>query len=182
MMLRMDKEKVLPKFFLYQLLSPLIQDDHIAPLSKGSAAPHLNIGSLRKFPFRLPSLGEQSRIVGELDELRTEVDALSASRPRRILRSSTTAFGAIEGFRGDSTMWSDNESTEDLLGFQYLADAVVSIVKNENLLPATIGVFGDWGGGKSTLIEIVRTQLTSEAEKQAGTRHSFFQWMAFRGL
>src|ERR1039457_3176923 len=57
-------------------------------------------------------------------------------------------------------MWSDNESTEDLLGFQYLADAVVSIVKNENLLPATIGVFGDWGGGKSTLIEIVRSQLT----------------------
>ena len=43
-------------------------------------------------------------------------------------------------------MWSDNESTEDLLGFQYLASAVVSIVHNENLLPATIGVFGDWGG------------------------------------
>jgi hypothetical protein len=65
-------------------------------------------------------------------------------------------------------LWSDNESTEDLLGFQYLAVAVVSIVKNENLLPATIGVFGDWGGGKSTLIEI-RTQLTSEEEKKAGT-------------
>ncbi len=43
------------------------------------------------------------------------------------------------------------------MGFQYLAGAVVSIVKNESLLPATIGVFGDWGGGKSTLIEIVRT-------------------------
>ena len=40
-------------------------------------------------------------------------------------------------------MWSDNDAKEDLLGFQYLADAAVSIVKNENLLPATIGVFGD---------------------------------------
>ncbi len=76
MMLRPKKEIVLPKFFLYQLLSPLIQDDHIAPLSKGSAAPHLNIGSLRKFPFRIPSLHDQRRIVGKLDELRTEVDAL----------------------------------------------------------------------------------------------------------
>jgi pantothenate kinase len=65
-------------------------------------------------------------------------------------------------------MWSDNESKEDLLGFQYLADAVVSIVKNENLLPATIGVFGDWGGGKSTLIEIIKTQLSSSAEKEEG--------------
>jgi type I restriction enzyme S subunit len=76
MMLRLDKEKVLPKFFLYQLLSPLIQDDHIASLSKGSAAPHLNIGSLRKFPFRLPSLADQRRIVAELNELEVEMKAL----------------------------------------------------------------------------------------------------------
>lgn len=78
-------------------------------------------------------------------------------------------------------MWSDNESTEDLLGFQYLAGAVVSIVKNENLLPATIGVFGDWGGGKSTLIEIVRTQLTSEEEKKAGTIVLSFNGWLFEG-
>jgi predicted KAP-like P-loop ATPase len=78
-------------------------------------------------------------------------------------------------------MWSDNESTEDLLGFQYLASAVVSIVHNENLLPATIGVFGDWGGGKSTLIEIVRTQLTSEDEKKAGTVVLSFNGWLFEG-
>lgn len=78
-------------------------------------------------------------------------------------------------------MWSDNESTEDLLGFQYLAGAVVSIVKNENLLPATIGVFGDWGGGKSTLIEIVRGQLTSKAEKDAGTVVLSFNGWLFEG-
>jgi hypothetical protein len=65
-------------------------------------------------------------------------------------------------------MWSDNESREDLLGFQYLAGAVVSIVKNENVLPATIGVFGDWGGGKSTLIEIVRMTETDGPFVQDG--------------
>ncbi len=78
-------------------------------------------------------------------------------------------------------MWSDNESKEDLLGFQYLADAVVSIVKNENLLPATIGVFGDWGGGKSTLIEIVKRQLSSETEKQAGVVVLSFNGWLFEG-
>ncbi|MBZ5686704.1 MAG: KAP family NTPase [Acidobacteriia bacterium] len=78
-------------------------------------------------------------------------------------------------------MWSDNESTEDLLGFEYLAGAAVSIVKNENLLPATIGVFGDWGGGKSTLIEIVRTQLTSEEERKAGTVVLSFNGWLFEG-
>ncbi len=78
-------------------------------------------------------------------------------------------------------MWSDNETTEDLLGFQYLAGAVVSIVKNEDLLPATIGVFGDWGGGKSTLIEIVRTQLTTEDERNAGTIVLSFNGWLFEG-
>ena len=63
-------------------------------------------------------------------------------------------------------MWSDNQSTEDLLGLQYLAGAVVSIVKNENLLPATIGVFGDWGGGKSRNSQ---NAAHTEEEKKAGT-------------
>ena len=78
-------------------------------------------------------------------------------------------------------MWSDNEAKEDLLGFTYLADAVVSIVKNENLLPATIGVFGDWGGGKSTLIQIVKCRLTSNAEKEAGIVVLSFNGWLFEG-
>lgn len=59
-------------------------------------------------------------------------------------------------------MWSDNETDIDLLGFEHLANAVVSIVKRDDLLPATIGVYGDWGGGKSSLLKIVQKQLEEE--------------------
>jgi type I restriction enzyme S subunit len=76
MMLRPDQDKVLPKFFLYQLLSPIIQEDHVQPLSKGSASPHLNIGSLRQFPFLLPSVNEQARIVENLDALQAKLEAV----------------------------------------------------------------------------------------------------------
>jgi type I restriction enzyme S subunit len=76
MMLRPDRDKVLPKFFLYQLLSPIIQEDHVQPLSKGSASPHLNIGSLRQFPFLLPSVNEQARIVENLDALQAKLEAV----------------------------------------------------------------------------------------------------------
>lgn len=76
MMLRPDRDKVLPKFFLYQLLSPIIQEDHVQPLSKGSASPHLNIGSLRRFPFLLPSVNEQARIVENLDALQAKLEAV----------------------------------------------------------------------------------------------------------
>jgi len=76
MMLRPNPERILPQFFLHQLLSPQIQEDQIAPLSKGSASPHLNIGALRRFDLILPPLAEQRRIVAELDALQAEVDAL----------------------------------------------------------------------------------------------------------
>lgn len=76
MMLRPDRKKVFPNFFLHQLLSPFIQEDQIAPLSKGSASPHLNIGALKRFSFRLPPLPEQSRIMAELDALQLHVHAL----------------------------------------------------------------------------------------------------------
>jgi type I restriction enzyme, S subunit len=76
MMLRPDKSVVLPKFLLYQILSPFIYDEQILPLSKGSASPHLNIGALRKFKFVLPPLDEQRRIVAYLDGLQAKVNAL----------------------------------------------------------------------------------------------------------
>jgi type I restriction enzyme S subunit len=76
MMLRPKKDSILPEFFLHQLLSPTIQEDQIAPLSKGSASPHLNIGTLKEFRFQIPSLPEQCRIVTYLDDLQAKVDAL----------------------------------------------------------------------------------------------------------
>ena len=59
-------------------------------------------------------------------------------------------------------MWSDNETSVDLLGFQHLVDAVTSIVHSEHLLPTTIGVFGDWGSGKSSLIQMASEELARE--------------------
>ncbi|MHB8901360.1 MAG: KAP family P-loop NTPase fold protein [Thermoguttaceae bacterium] len=61
-------------------------------------------------------------------------------------------------------MWSDNETDLDLLGFQHLTNAVCTIIRNDALLPATIGVFGDWGSGKSSLLQMVRAELESDKD------------------
>lgn len=71
-------------------------------------------------------------------------------------------------------MWSDNESDVDLLGFDYLVSAITSIVGNEALLPATIGVYGDWGSGKSSLLQ--RTQVELEKDKDVLVL-SFTGWL-----
>jgi len=77
MMLRPNRERILPRYFLHHLLSPAIQEDHIQPLSKGSASPHLNIGALRKFPIVLPALNVQAQIVEELDSLSARINRVT---------------------------------------------------------------------------------------------------------
>ncbi|MCF8459607.1 MAG: KAP family NTPase [Flavobacteriales bacterium] len=59
-------------------------------------------------------------------------------------------------------MWSDNETTEDLLGFRVHADLILNVIKDEAVLPTTIGVFGDWGSGKSSILKIVHDELVSD--------------------
>lgn len=61
-------------------------------------------------------------------------------------------------------MWSDNETEIDLLGFEHLKTAVLSIIHDESLLPATIGVYGDWGSGKSSLMRMVSEDLEQEKD------------------
>nr|WP_281719526.1 P-loop NTPase fold protein [Nitrosomonas nitrosa] len=61
-------------------------------------------------------------------------------------------------------MWSDNEAGTDLLGFNHLVAGLLSIVTTDALLPATIGVFGDWGSGKSSLLNMAAAELRNDEE------------------
>jgi hypothetical protein len=74
-------------------------------------------------------------------------------------------------------MWSDNESPIDLYNVQHLVAAVASTARNQRLLPVTIGVYGDWGSGKSTVVRMVKEQL----EREEGTLCVYFNGWLFEG-
>lgn len=61
-------------------------------------------------------------------------------------------------------MWKDSETDLDFLNFNYLAEQVVEISKDEDLSPATIGVYGDWGSGKSSLMKMVKKSLEADTK------------------
>lgn len=56
-------------------------------------------------------------------------------------------------------MWADNETSEDLLGFKVHADLLIDVIRDDKILPITIGVFGDWGSGKSSILKIINENL-----------------------
>jgi len=63
-------------------------------------------------------------------------------------------------------MWSDNETTIDLIGFKVHSELVLDVVTSPELLPVVLGVFGDWGGGKSSIMKMLEEQLSTEEYKE----------------
>lgn len=55
--------------------------------------------------------------------------------------------------------WSDNPSPLDLLGFADVTAPVVEAVLREKLDPVTVGIEGDWGSGKTSMLKLLAADL-----------------------
>lgn len=73
-------------------------------------------------------------------------------------------------------MWKDSETNIDYLSFDYLVKAVEDIVMNDTLTPSTIGVYGDWGSGKSSLMQMVEKALVEKYKDEVVCIH-FNGWL-----
>jgi hypothetical protein len=73
-------------------------------------------------------------------------------------------------------VWADNETAVDLLGFDYLVDALVVVLTEPRLLPVTVGVSGDWGSGKSSLMAMARARLEDGEDQGPYVCVSFSPW------
>ncbi|EGR3222367.1 P-loop NTPase fold protein [Vibrio parahaemolyticus] len=75
-------------------------------------------------------------------------------------------------------MWSDKESKIDFLNFNEIAESIKDLIIEPELMPISIGVFGDWGAGKSTILELTTSAL--EKEEQDYIQIHFDAW-TFQG-
>lgn len=81
-------------------------------------------------------------------------------------------------------MWSDNETTDDLFGFRVHADLIRELILDPTVLPATIGVYGDWGGGKSSIMQMLKADFDKESQagqSDHGTAVLYFNGWLFEG-
>ena len=75
-------------------------------------------------------------------------------------------------------MWSDIETSKDLLGYSIHASLLKDVVTNPKNLPITVGLYGDWGSGKSSILKILKEQL----EKDDNTVVVYFDGWSFESF
>lgn len=63
-------------------------------------------------------------------------------------------------------MWKDTETAEDLLGYRFHVKLLKDIVLDDSMLPTSIGIFGNWGYGKSSLMLLMQKEVDIEIAKQ----------------
>ncbi len=59
-------------------------------------------------------------------------------------------------------MWKDSETEIDYLDFSYIVEIMKDTINDEKLLPSCIGLYGDWGSGKSSLMHMCKRQLEQQ--------------------
>ena len=63
-------------------------------------------------------------------------------------------------------MWVDNETEKDFLNFSCTADTVAKLIIEAKNEPVSIGVSGQWGVGKSSMIRLIRKSLNQIENNQ----------------
>lgn len=71
-------------------------------------------------------------------------------------------------------MWHDVETTKDLLNFTVVADTAAQLVRESAGQPLSIGVSGNWGSGKSSLVKMIGASL-----KKADTHDRKYVFLEF---
>lgn len=74
-------------------------------------------------------------------------------------------------------MWTDTETTDDLLNFSIIAQTASQLIKDSDSSPLSIGVSGNWGTGKSSLVKMIGKALKEDDTN--GERFVFLEFNAW---
>lgn len=74
-------------------------------------------------------------------------------------------------------MWADTDTDVDYLNYSEVAELVAEMVASERMLPLSLGVFGTWGTGKSSILRLVQGSLSAEAVKDRYVFVEFDAWL-----
>lgn len=72
-------------------------------------------------------------------------------------------------------MWADAETDVDFLNYSETAELIADLIADPDLLPLSVGVFGGWGIGKSSTLNLVERHLKDTSDRYLIVR--FDAWL-----
>jgi predicted KAP-like P-loop ATPase len=72
-------------------------------------------------------------------------------------------------------VWADTETDVDFLNYSEIAELIADLIADERLLPLSLGVFGGWGIGKSSTLNLTERILNQTPDKYLIVR--FDAWL-----
>lgn len=77
-------------------------------------------------------------------------------------------------------MWPDTETDRDFLNFSEVADLTIDLLRQPGMLPLSIGIFGGWGAGKSSMLQLVKKGLNADRDENGKEKYvivAFDAWL-----
>jgi predicted KAP-like P-loop ATPase len=74
-------------------------------------------------------------------------------------------------------MWADIDTKQDFLNYSEVAELARDLICDKQMLPLSIGIFGTWGTGKSTLLNLIEANLLGEREESGCIVVRFDAWL-----
>src|SRR6476646_6646520 len=79
-------------------------------------------------------------------------------------------------------MWNDKETDVDLLDHEKIAQTVLEIIADNHLRPLTVGIYGDWGVGKSSVLSLLQKEILEQSKSKKLDAHTIlFNGWLFQG-
>ena len=77
-------------------------------------------------------------------------------------------------------MWSDRETEQDCLGYLSYVAVLADVCTHEGIAPLTLGIFGSWGSGKTSLMKMLEMRI-AEAKGEGTTKTLWFNAWRYEG-